>query len=159
MLSVGQTVEVAVKKLDWEEDTFSFSLKEVLPDPWKNVGQRYPEGSQHEGTVSRLAQFGAFVTLEPGVDGLVHISELGKGKRINHPRDVVEEKQSIVVKINKVDEENKRLSLALPSDDQGGDEERNYKEHLAVSSGKSSGSSATLGDIPKAKMAAKKKSK
>jgi small subunit ribosomal protein S1 len=156
VLTVGQTVEVAVKKLDWENDTFSFSLKEATPDPWTSIGQRYPEGSHHQGKISRLAQFGAFVTLEPGVDGLLHISELGKGKRINHPREVVEENQPITVKVNKVDQEKKRLSLALASEDQDGEQEQDYKEHLTVTSGKSSGSSATLGDILKAKMAKKK---
>jgi len=79
LLSVGQKVDVAIKKLDWENDKFSFSLKETLPDPWNNVVLKYPEGSSHKGKVARLAPFGAFVTLEPGIDGLVHISDLGKG--------------------------------------------------------------------------------
>ena len=99
VLSVGQRVDVAIKKLDWEKDKFAFSLKAVQPDPWNTIGQKYVEGSICNGVVSRLAPFGAFVTLEPGIDGLVHISELGKGKRINHPRDVLEVNQAIEVKV------------------------------------------------------------
>ena len=150
-LSVGQKVDVAIKKLDWEDDKFSFSLKEILPDPWNDVGLRYPEGSGHKGTVSRLAPFGAFVTLEPGIDGLVHISELGKGKRIHHPREVLEENQSIEVKIVKVAEAEKRLSLALVSNEQGS-EEIDYKKYMAPDSRKPSESFSTLGDILRAKM-------
>ena len=151
-LSVGQNVDVAIKKLDWENDKFSFSLKEILPDPWNDIGLRYPEGSRHKGKVVRLAPFGAFVTLEPGIDGLVHISELGKGKKIKHPREVMEENQVIEVKIGKVDEEKKRLSLAMISDEQDSEEDDDYKKHLAESSKKSSGSLGTLGDMLRAKM-------
>ena len=118
VLSVGQRVDVAIKKLDWEKDKFAFSLKAVQPDPWETIGKKYVEGSICKGVVSRLAPFGAFVTLEPGIDGLVHISELGKGKRINHPRDILEENQTIEVKVSKVDEKQKRLSLALVAEDQ-----------------------------------------
>jgi small subunit ribosomal protein S1 len=151
LLSVGQKVDVAIKKLEWENDKFSFSLKEILPDPWNDVGLKYPEGSGHKGIVSRLAPFGAFVTLEPGVDGLVHISKLGKGKRIQHPREVLEENQSIEVRIVKVAEAEKRLSLALVSDEQGS-EELDYEKYMASDSKKSSGSFSTLGDILRAKM-------
>ena len=151
ILSVGQKVDVAIKKLDWENDKFSFSLKEILPDPWNDVGLKYPEGSGHTGTVSRLAPFGAFVTLEPGIDGLVHISELGKGKRIHHPREVLEENQTVEVRIVKAAEAEKRLSLALISDEKGS-EELDYKKYMAAGSTKSSGSFGTLGDILRAKM-------
>jgi len=151
ILSVGQKVDVVIKKLDWENDKFSFSLKEIQPDPWNDVGLRYPEGSIHKGTVSRLAPFGAFVTLEPGIDGLVHISELGKGKRINHPREVLEENQSIEVRIAKIAEGGKRLSLALVSDEQGS-EEIDYKKYMVAGGKKPSESFGTLGDIIRAKM-------
>ena len=151
-LSVGQKVDVAIKKLDWGNDKFSFSLKEFLPDPWNNIGLKYPEGSSHKGKVARLVPFGAFVTLEPGVDGLVHISELGKNKRINHPREVLEENQTIEVKIARVDEEEKRLSLTMVSDEQDSETSDYYKKHVAASGKKSSGSFGTLGDILRAKL-------
>jgi small subunit ribosomal protein S1 len=147
LLSVGQKVDVAIKKLDWENDKFSFSLKEILPDPWNNIGLKYPEGSNHQGTVTRLAPFGAFVTLEPGIDGLIHISELGKGKRINHPREVLKENQTIEVKITRVEEDKKRLALTIVSDKQDSEESDYYKKHIAASNKKSSESLGTLGDI------------
>jgi small subunit ribosomal protein S1 len=152
LLSVGQKVDVAIKKLDWENDKFSFSLKEILPDPWNNIGLKYPEGSNHQGTVTRLAPFGAFVTLEPGIDGLIHISELGKGKRINHPREVLKENQTIEVTITRVEEEKKRLALTIASDEQDLKESDYYKKHIAAGSKKSSESLGTLGDILRAKL-------
>jgi small subunit ribosomal protein S1 len=152
LLSVGQKVDVAIKKLDWENNKFSFSLKEILPDPWNNIGLKYPEGSNHQGKVTRLEPFGAFVTLEPGIDGLVHISELGKGKRINHPREVLEENQTIEVTITRVEEDKKRLSLTIVSDEQDSEESDYYKKHIAAGSKKSSESLGTLGDILRAKL-------
>ena len=152
LLSLGQKVDVAIKKLDWANDKFSFSLKEILPDPWTDVGLRYPEGSIHKGKVARLAPFGAFVTLEPGIDGLVHISDLGKGKRINHPREVLEENQTIEVKITRIDEDKKRLSLSIVSDEQDSEDSDDYKKHLTASNSKESGSLGTLGDILRAKL-------
>ncbi|MDY6987109.1 MAG: 30S ribosomal protein S1 [Thermodesulfobacteriota bacterium] len=156
-LSVGQNVDVAIKKLDWEADKFSFSLKDILPNPWDDLGLKYPEGSMHTGKVSRLAPFGAFVTLEPGIDGLVHISELGRGKRINHPREVLADDQTIEVRIARVDEKQRRLSLALVSDDQDAEGIDYYKKHMGASAKKGSGSLGTLGDILRAKMDEKKK--
>ena len=151
-LSVGQKVDVAIKKLDWENDKFSFSLKEILPDPWNNIGHKYPEGSSHKGKVARLAPFGAFVTLEPGIDGLVHISELGKAKRINHPRELLKENQLIEVKIVRIDEEGKRISLTMVSDEQDSEEIDSYKKHIAAGTKKTSGSFGTLGDLLRAKI-------
>ncbi len=156
VVSVGQKIDVAIKKLDWENDKFSFSLKETQPDPWNNIGLKYPEGSIHKGNVSRLAPFGAFVTLEPGIDGLVHISELGKGKMINHPHEVLEKNQAIEVKIVRVDEDQKRLSLALVSDDKNSEAVDYYRKQRAANSEKSPGSLGTLGDILQAKMEEKK---
>jgi small subunit ribosomal protein S1 len=154
-LSVGQEVEVVALKLDWEKDRFSFSLKDTLPNPWDNIEQKYPQGSRHTGTVVRLANFGAFVNLEPGVDGLIHISKLGAGKRIKHPGDVVAKGQEIAVKVESVDKENKRLSLsptAAEEENQG--EERQDIRRYAEETPKSMG---TLGDILKAKLAEKGK--
>src|SRR5512143_567265 len=113
ILSVGQTVEVIIKKLDWEQNRFSFSLKDALPDPWERVADAFPVGSYHSGMVSRLAPFGAFVTLKEGVDGLIHISKLGAGKRISHPREVVKEGQAVEVKVEAVDPAQRKLSLSL----------------------------------------------
>jgi small subunit ribosomal protein S1 len=154
-VSVGQRVEVVIKQLDWENNKFSFSLKELLPDPWKTIGLKYPEGSTHKGTVSRLARFGAFVTLEPGIDGLIHISELGKAKRIRHPGEVLRDKQAIEVKILKVEGAERRLSLGMVSEDQDSEGIDAYKKQIAAGGKGSSGSLGTLGDILRKKMVEK----
>jgi len=112
-LEVGQKVEVVVLKLDWENERYSFSLKQALTDPWQEAARKFSEGSFHTGTVARLTPFGAFVTLAEGVDGLIHISALAGGRRINHPREVVGERQVVEVRIDKVDPAARRISLTL----------------------------------------------
>lgn len=112
VLSRGQQVQVIIKRLDWEKDRISLSLRETTENPWDQVMTKYPVGSIHQGKVSRLAAFGAFVTLEPGIDGLLHISRLGAGRRIHHPREVLEAGQELTVKIESIDSAQKRLALA-----------------------------------------------
>ncbi|RPJ08373.1 MAG: 30S ribosomal protein S1 [Deltaproteobacteria bacterium] len=157
VLSVGQDVEVIIKRLDWENDRFSFSLKDSLADPWEQIVERYPAGSYHTGKVARLAPFGAFITLAEGVDGLLHISRLGAGKRINHPREVVKEGEHVEVKIEAVDRENRRLSLSLA---EVGREEEEAAETLATfrkSTEEGTKGLGTLGDLLKAKGTGRKK--
>ncbi|MBU4236374.1 MAG: 30S ribosomal protein S1 [Proteobacteria bacterium] len=114
-LTVGQEVTAVIKKLDWKAGRITLSLKETLPNPWDMARENFTEGSTHSGIVARLTTFGAFVTLAPGVDGLIHISKLGGGRRINHPREVLEEGQEIEVKIEGIDNETRKISLA-PTD-------------------------------------------
>lgn len=123
IVKVGEQVQVVVKKLDWESNKFSFSLREAGADPWHGIGERFPDGSFHFGTVARLAPFGVFVTLEPGIDGLIHISKLASGKRIQHPREVVREGEKIEVKIEGIDHVTRRISLALAAVTRAADEE------------------------------------
>lgn len=113
--TVGQTVQAVIKKLDWENNRISLSYKETTADPWAQVPVDFPEGSTHVGVVARLAQFGAFVTLAEGIDGLIHISKLGGGRRIHHPREALEVGQNIEVKIDGIDSAEKRISL-VPAD-------------------------------------------
>jgi len=113
VLEVGQQLQVSVKRCDWEHDKFSFSLRDTLANPWSQVDAKYPAGSAHTGKVSRLAPFGAFITLEDGIDGLIHISKIGGDQRIKHPQDVLTVGQDIQVTIEKVDRDEKRISLAL----------------------------------------------
>ncbi|MFW2366310.1 MAG: 30S ribosomal protein S1 [Desulforhopalus sp.] len=159
---IDQKVTVVVKKIDWDKDRISLSYKETQADPWDEVPNAFPEGSTHMGTVARLAQFGAFVTLAPGVDGLVHISKLGSGRRINHPREVLEEGQNIDVKIEGVDRTEKRISL-VPADYVSAEKEEekektDYRSFIAGEKKKKSGSEmGSLGALLKAKMAEKKK--
>jgi len=117
-LHVGQCLEVAVMKLDWEHERFSFSLKNAGVDPWSMVALKYPEGSIHQAKIVRLMNFGAFACLEEGVDGLLHISQLSRGRRINHPREVVEIGQEVEVRIDSIKLEEKRISLSLTALDE-----------------------------------------
>jgi small subunit ribosomal protein S1 len=111
VLHVGQELELAVKSCDWDKERFSFSLRDTLADPWRKVGSTYREGATLTGTVSRLAPFGAFVTLEEGIDGLVHISRLGEGRHIKHPQEVLKVGQKLTVTIEKLDLQERRISL------------------------------------------------
>jgi len=160
--SVDQKVAVVVKKIDWEKERISLSYKATLADPWDSAVEQFPEGSTHVGTVARLAQFGAFITLAPGVDGLVHISKLGSGRRIHHPREVMEEKQAIEVKIESIDLEERRISL-VPTDyvspeSKEVEERSEYKSYVSgTKKKKSSNEIGGLGELLKAKMAEKKK--
>ena len=155
-LEVGQEVEVVALKLDWEKDRFSFSLKQALPDPWENLERDFPEGSRCHGAVVRITDFGAFVTLAPGVDGLLHISKLGSGKRINHPREVVSKGQVVEVKIDSIDKDNKRISLSLAGSEQATEQqegEENYKQYLR----EKTDSMGTLADLLMSKSVTKPK--
>jgi small subunit ribosomal protein S1 len=153
VLSVGQQVQVVIKAMDWDAERFSFSLKDTLADPWEAAAASFPEGSYHTGTVSRLAPFGAFVTLAEGIDGLVHISKLGGGKRINHPREVVKEGETVEVKVESVDRGSRRLSLSLAAASRAADEEEQtmatFRQQATTTSTASMGS---LGDLLKAKL-------
>lgn len=128
ILQIGQQLDVAVKKCDWQNERFSFSLRDTLADPWSKVATSYPIGSTHTGTVSRLAKFGAFVTLEDGIDGLVHISKIGGDQRIKHPQDVLTLGQELLVAIEKIELDEKRISLVPVRDDSAEPAETSYEE-------------------------------
>lgn len=153
VLSQGQRVEVLIKRLDWDKDRISLSLKDTLDNPWDQVVEKYALGSVHTGGISRLAQFGAFVTLEPGIDGLLHISKIGSGRRINHPREVLEAGQEITVKIDSVDLDKKRISL-VPEDYTTEEEEKN--NHTPPPKNSAPQTMGTLGDLLQAQMQRKK---
>jgi small subunit ribosomal protein S1 len=113
ILAPGQEVTVRVLSLDWNSNRLTLSLKALQPDPWSLVSGKYPVDGRVQGTIVRLAPFGAFVNLEPGIDGLVHISNLGAGRRINHPKEVVEVGQVVEVYILAVDTEIRKISLSM----------------------------------------------
>jgi small subunit ribosomal protein S1 len=159
-LAPGQEVEVKVISIDWDKDRISLSIKALLPDPWESSAASFPEGSTHKGTIARLAKFGAFVTLAPGVDGLVHISKLGGGKRISHPGEAVSEGDRLEVTVESIDPDNHRISLspALTSGQEKDmvEEEALLKKYVHKPSKSSSkGSLGTLGDAFKVKLAEK----
>jgi small subunit ribosomal protein S1 len=110
-----QSVRVKVLKLEnlgEAKERISLSIKELLPDPWDSEVAKFHEGSVVKGKIVGLANFGAFVQLAPGLDGLVHLSELSR-RRINHPRDVVSEGQEVEVQIKEIDRTRRRISLAI----------------------------------------------
>ena len=156
VLSQGQRVEVIIKKMDWDKNRISLSLKDTLENPWDQVEAKYAPASVHTGVVSRLAQFGAFITLEPGIDGLLHISKLGSGRRINHPREVLVAGQEITVKIDSVDLEKKRISLVPEDYTAKAEEENAAKNEYAPSKASAPQSMGTFGDLFQAQMKGKK---
>ncbi len=112
VLAVGDPVTVKVLKLDRERGKISLGLKQLLPDPWLRALERYPVGSVVEGRVARLASFGAFVQLEPGVDGLVHVSQMAD-HHVRDPREVVSEGERVRARVIRVVPEEHRISLSL----------------------------------------------
>jgi len=113
VLKVGQQVQAKITSIDWDKQRISLTLKHTQTDPWLTVSQRYQEGAWLQGTVVRLTDFGAFVELEPGVDGLVHISNLNAEQHVKHPKEVVEIGQKVDVRVLKVDEQGRRISLTM----------------------------------------------
>ncbi len=112
VVSEGDEVEVVVLTVDEGRKRVSLSLRRALPDPWDDVGHRYPRGALVEGKVTNITDFGAFVELEQGVEGLVHISEIS-WQRVSHPKDVLEPGQTVRAIVLKVDEDERRISLSL----------------------------------------------
>jgi small subunit ribosomal protein S1 len=113
VVQVGERVKVVVLKYDPERGRVSLGMKQIMPDPWASVAERFPVGTRVHGKVVSLADYGAFVELEPGIEGLVHISEMSWTKRITHPSKVVEPGQEVDVIVLDVDPANRRVSLGL----------------------------------------------
>ena len=110
-LKVGQEVEAVILTLDREERKMSMGIKQLIPDPWANIKEKYPLKSKHTATVRNFTNFGIFVELEEGVDGLIHISDLSWSKKIKHPAEFTKIGESIEVMVLDVDVDNRRLSL------------------------------------------------
>ncbi len=118
VVAVNDTTRVVVIGLDTQAKKLTFSLKQAGGDPFKEAEGRYARGSVTEGTVTRVADFGAFVELEPGLEGLVHISELDH-KRVNKPTDVVRPGQQVKVRVLELDAEKRRIALSIKQADAG----------------------------------------
>ena len=112
VVSIGQQVEVKVKRVDRAARKLSLSLKDLIASPWDTLSQRLPPGTQLTAKVTRIMEFGAFVEVEPGIEGLVHISELGvaRGRRV---RDVIHEGKEVEIQILSIDKEARRMSLSM----------------------------------------------
>ena len=115
VLSVGEEVTVRVKSLDtsYRPPRISLSIKELLPDPWETAAPELIPGNSYQGKVVRLTDFGAFVELRPGLDGLIHLTEMSWEKRINHPRELLQEGGLVSVRLLNCDLVKRRLSLSL----------------------------------------------
>ncbi len=111
VVAMGQVIEAVILSLDKEEKKISLGIKQLEPDPWQTLMQKYPVGSKHTGVARNLTNFGVFVELEPGVDGLVHISDLSWTKKIRHPGEVVKKGESIEVTVLSVDVDQRKISL------------------------------------------------
>jgi small subunit ribosomal protein S1 len=110
-LKVSDEVEAQVLTLDRNERKMSLGIKQLTPDPWKNIAERYPIGSKHKAVVKNMTNFGVFVEIEEGIDGLIHISDLSWSKKVNHPNEFTKVSEELDVVVLELDEANRKLSL------------------------------------------------
>jgi len=113
ILQVGEKVRVVVLKFDPEKERISLGMKQLTPDPWHTVAERFPVGARVQGKVISLMDYGAFVEIESGIEGLIHVSEMSWTKKISHPSKILQVGQSVEVQILNVDPEHRRISLGL----------------------------------------------
>ena len=113
MVHIDQELEVYIIKVDHEKEKIALGLKQKSASPWANVEDKYPVGSRHTGEVVNVMSYGAFVKLEPGVEGLVHISEMCWTKRINHPNELVQIGDQIEVQVLNINKEKQEISLGM----------------------------------------------
>ena len=153
--SVGQQVEVSVLRIEKTDcprhpERIALSIRALERDPWRDVLTDYPVGAQVRGTVSRVQPFGAFIELAPGVDGLVHISELGAGRRVSHPQEVLSVGDQVQARVLSVDTEKHRIGLSL---DKKYEAEESARPAINVADyAKPDQSFGTLGDLLKESM-------
>jgi small subunit ribosomal protein S1 len=142
----GDEVEACVLNIDVENERFSLGVKQLLQDPWETLSERTPVGSRIKGKVTKVTDFGAFVEIEPGIEGLVHVSEL-RDERVENPRDVVQEAQEVDVKIIDINTQDRKVALSIKALlNDGGDDYREYLRKQAE------GSRARLGDVMASKL-------
>lgn len=113
VLAIGETVEAMVLKVDKEHQKISLGLKQTEPDPWSLIEQKYPVGTRLTGSVRNLTNFGAFVEIEEGIDGLLHISDMSWAKRVRHPSEMVNKGDEIEIVVLDISQEKKRISLGM----------------------------------------------
>jgi small subunit ribosomal protein S1 len=158
VLAIGQSVTVQVMRIEKRDDPkrpeqVSFSLKALARDPWDDAASTVRAGAVIKGRVTRVESFGAFIELAPGVEGLLHIGELGAGKRLTHAREAAKPGDELEVTILSVDNEKRRVSLGLGAKEDVVDEEGRSAASRAAGSG---GGMGTLGDLLKAKLPPRK---
>ncbi len=129
VLTVGQQVQVKVLKVDPAKKRISLGMKQLQADPWTAAGEKYHVGERVKGTVSRLTDFGAFIELEPGLDGLIHLSEMSWSKKARKPSDVLKAGEAVEAVVLGVNPAEKRISLGLKQalGDPWADAEKKYQ--------------------------------
>jgi small subunit ribosomal protein S1 len=118
VVAIGDMIEAVVLKIDKEHEKISLGLKQIEPDPWETLEERYPTGSRIVGKVRNLTNFGAFVEIESGIEGLVHISDMSWTKRIRHPSEILKKGDKVDVVVLGADKENRKISLGLKQIDE-----------------------------------------
>ncbi len=113
VVSIGDIIEAVVLNVNEEEEKISLGMKQIEEDPWDGLAEKYPPGTVIAGKVRNLTSFGAFVEIEEGIDGLVHISDMSWTRRIHHPSEVVRKGETVKVQVLNIDTENKRISLSI----------------------------------------------
>jgi small subunit ribosomal protein S1 len=113
VLAIGDTIEAVVLKVDKDSEKISLGLKQVEPDPWLTLDEKYPVGTRLWGKVRNLTNFGAFVEIEEGIDGLVHISDMSWTRRISHASEILKKSDKVEVVVLNIDKDNRRISLGL----------------------------------------------
>jgi small subunit ribosomal protein S1 len=113
IMNVGDKIEAVVLSVDKENEKISLGIKQMEPDPWETIERKYPVGKIVSGKVRNLTAFGAFIELEEGIDGLIHISDMSWTRRVQHPSELMKKGDKIEIKILKIDHENRRISLGL----------------------------------------------
>ena len=113
MVQLGDELELKVISYDEQDQKVSLGLKQLVPNPWENIAEKYPEGEKFSGKVTNLVDYGAFVELEPGVEGLVHVSEMSWTRKLRHPSQMVQVGDEVDVVVLSLDAESKRISLGM----------------------------------------------
>jgi small subunit ribosomal protein S1 len=113
VVAIGDTVEAVVLNVDKDHEKISLGLKQLEPDPWKALESKYPPGTRLRGKVRNLTNFGAFVEIEDGIDGLVHISDMSWAKRVRHPSEIIKKGDEVEVVVLEIDSDKKRISLGM----------------------------------------------
>jgi small subunit ribosomal protein S1 len=146
MFKKGDAVEACVLNIDVENERFSLGIKQLNSDPWDTLSERHPVGSRVKGKVTKVTDFGGFVEIEPGIEGLVHVSEL-KEERVENPRDVLAEGQEVDVKIIDINTSDRKIALSIKALQHEGEDD--YREYLKKQAEQSK---SRLGDLMGSKM-------
>lgn len=157
VLSLGQEIEVAVLRIEQTNDSkrperIALSMRALAKNPWSDAAERYRPGTQVSGRIERIEAFGVFVEIEPGLTALIHVSELGAGRRVEHPKDVVQVDQQVEAVVVQVDTERRRIGLSLSPERLAAADSAAIQAHAAsagvdASREKSSGSGADVGTL------------